>query len=373
LARIEGFPLERVRSARFAVVGAGAVGNELVKNLALLGSGTLDIFDLDRIESHNLTRSIFFREADVGQWKATVLADRASAVDPSCAVRGVAGDFRDTLRLRDLAGYDAAFACVDSLEARIALSQMCRLVATPLVNTGVDSRFVAVEVFPFGVREDSACYECHLPESAYARLAERYSCGWLRKRAWASQVVPTSPITASIAGAHAAAAALQLVGGPIPSGASRLLVDAGSGHSTRVELTRESRCAGCAGAPDRPPLIFAKRSLHDLLGGGLLPPEAELRLSDPVIAGGGCVQCGTGIGDAYVLQRASRFDDTLSVCPRCQVRSMRVEIRDLFIARELFGDHANDANHAGRALDTRFVLADTPQGTLCIELEDDIS
>src|SRR5580658_10045721 len=61
---------ERLRSARILVVGAGALGNEVVKNLALLGVGTTYLIDLDVVESSNLSRSVLFREADSGQSKA---------------------------------------------------------------------------------------------------------------------------------------------------------------------------------------------------------------------------------------------------------------------------------------------------------------
>ncbi|MEY3736775.1 MAG: hypothetical protein RLZZ251_491, partial [Actinomycetota bacterium] len=43
------------------VVGAGALGNEIVKNLALVGVGNISIVDMDHIENSNLARCIFFR------------------------------------------------------------------------------------------------------------------------------------------------------------------------------------------------------------------------------------------------------------------------------------------------------------------------
>ena len=55
-ALIDWFSQAEVGGARIGVVGAGAVGNEVLKCLALLGVGALDIYDFDRIEVHNLTR-----------------------------------------------------------------------------------------------------------------------------------------------------------------------------------------------------------------------------------------------------------------------------------------------------------------------------
>ena len=230
-ALIDWFPLERVRSARIAVIGAGAVGNEVVKNLALLGAGAIDIFDFDRVELHNLTRSIFLRESDVGRAKAEAVAERATGVDPSVAVRAIEGDFWRTLSLHRLRRYDCAIACVDNFEARIRLNQMCLIVGVDLVNTGVDSRYAAVEVFPLSQPEPAACYECGLPDSAYRRIAERYSCGWLRKRGATEHKVPTTAITASVAGALAASAALRL-GPETDIRPRRILVDTIGGGAT---------------------------------------------------------------------------------------------------------------------------------------------
>ncbi|MGL6111601.1 MAG: ThiF family adenylyltransferase, partial [Rubrivivax sp.] len=67
---VDGLGVDRLQSMHVSVVGAGAVGNEVVKNLVLMGVGAIDVHDFDRVEIHNLTRSIFLREADVGTSKA---------------------------------------------------------------------------------------------------------------------------------------------------------------------------------------------------------------------------------------------------------------------------------------------------------------
>src|ERR1700722_17428145 len=82
----------KLSAAKVLVVGAGALGNEIVKNLALLGIGNILVADMDRIENSNLSRSILYRARDNGRFKADVAAEAARDIYPHINAQSFVGN-----------------------------------------------------------------------------------------------------------------------------------------------------------------------------------------------------------------------------------------------------------------------------------------
>jgi molybdopterin/thiamine biosynthesis adenylyltransferase len=361
---VEGLHVDRLQALHVSVIGAGAVGNEVVKNLVLMGVGAVDVHDFDRVEIHNLTRSVFLRESDVGASKAAALVSRAAEVDPDVRLRAIEGDLWRTLTLGELARRSVVICAVDNLEARMRLSQLCLLAEVDLVNAGIDSRHASVELFRFAAPEPCACFECHLPHSAYSKVAERYSCGWLRRAMWAEDKVATTAITASVAGALAVQAALG-VGQTAAAVSRRILFDTRSGASTVATLAPNPDCVACAPMWPRPRGVAARGDWARALAAHAGDASA-VRLSDPLIFDYGCVACGSSAHAwRYVGRRADQFDDGITRCQDCGELGVRVDIRAEAAVDELH------QRFGSTPLPVKFLLARPGEpGAVCIDLEE---
>lgn len=230
---------ERLASARVMVVGAGALGNEVMKNLALLGVGTIVLIDLDEVEASNLSRSVLFRASDQGRSKAEVAAERARELNPDVTVHAIQGDVLTDLGLGTFADMDVVIGCLDNREARLWVNRQCWKVGTPWVDAGIQEIQGVVRVF---VPPDSACYECGMTEQDYRLLNLRYSCPLLRRDDILAGKVPTAPTIASMMAALEVQEALKLLHG-LPVDAGSLLVFNGvTNQFYKTQLPTRSDC-----------------------------------------------------------------------------------------------------------------------------------
>ena len=184
---------DALRRSRVLVVGAGALGNEIVKNLAMLGVGRIDIVDMDRIERSNLARAAMFREADEGWYKAEVLAAAASDLNPEVTAAAHCVSVM-TLGLGFIAGFDLVIAGLDNREARLWIGQATRKLGMPWVDGAIEGLRGLARVF----LEEGACYECTLGEVDRKILAARKSCALLSADEMLTGKVPTNATTASV-------------------------------------------------------------------------------------------------------------------------------------------------------------------------------
>jgi molybdopterin/thiamine biosynthesis adenylyltransferase len=201
-ARLQALPWwqqDRVQRAVALVAGCGALGNEVVKNLLLLGWGHVLLADFDRIELSNLTRSVFFRPEDVDRPKAQVLAERGAELNADCRLQALEGDLRLTLSTGLVSRVDVVFGCLDNVAARLALSSLAGTAGRLLIDGGMTPWEGTVSLFAGGA---APCYACGLTEQDHREMSLRRSCPAYAARARAAGAVPTTAPVASMVGAQ---------------------------------------------------------------------------------------------------------------------------------------------------------------------------
>ena len=199
---------DKVADAKVLVVGAGALGNEVVKNLTLMGVGHILVIDFDTIEAANLSRSVLFRESDANRKKSEVVAARAKELNPQTKIQYLHGDVTTELGLGIVRRMDVVIGCLDNREARLAINRFAHWMGKPWVDGAIQELLGLVRVFVPG---EGACYECTLTEQARRDLALRYSCPLLARQNVLLGKVPTTPTIASIIGAMQSQEALKLI------------------------------------------------------------------------------------------------------------------------------------------------------------------
>lgn len=242
-ARFESIPWwdqDRLRSAKVLVIGAGALGNEVIKNLALLGIGDLTIVDMDHIEMHNLTRSVLFRACDAGCAKAEIAARQARDLCPDCHARPIVGNLMAKVGLGWFRRADVIVGALDNREARVFTNLCCAKLGKPWFDGGIEVINGIIRGFH---PPESACYECTMSEVDWKIIDQRRSCSMLARQAVAARGIPTTPTTASIIGAIQAQEVVKLLHGMDALIGAGFVFEGQNHGSYRTIFPRKSECS----------------------------------------------------------------------------------------------------------------------------------
>ena len=321
---------EKVENAKIMVVGAGALGNEVIKNLVLMGIGNIFIVDFDEIELANLSRSVLFRESDTGRKKAEVAAARAKEINPNIHVQYFHGDVTAALGLGIFRRMDVIIGCLDNREARLAVNRFAYWINKPWVDGAIQEFLGLARVFVPG---EGACFECSLTEQARRDLAIRYSCPLLARENVLLGKVPTTPTIASIIGGIQAQEALKLIHNkPVKPGSVMHF----NGMTNEMHVTAYTPVEDCEshwtyGEITELPLRADTTTLQDMLriAHRELGQEAVLELDQELVLALTCPICGTR---EEVLQPISSVGFNRAHCPTCGI------LRETELSHAIHGD-----------------------------------
>ncbi|KAF2010116.1 ubiquitin-activating enzyme E1 [Aaosphaeria arxii CBS 175.79] len=138
---------EKLGNVKEFLVGAGAIGCEMLKNWAMMGlgagpEGKITVTDNDQIEKSNLNRQFLFRPADVGKLKSTAAAAAVQAMNPDLKGKivtlqdKVGPETEDIFNEEFWEGLDAVTNALDNVEARTYVDRRCVFFRKPLLDSG---------------------------------------------------------------------------------------------------------------------------------------------------------------------------------------------------------------------------------------------
>lgn len=331
--RIEWWNQERLFNSKVLVIGAGALGNEVIKNLALLGVGHMFVVDFDYIEDSNLSRAVLFRESDAkdGLSKADVAATQARTLNPNkqATSKYVHGDVVWDLGLGVYRHSDVIVGCLDNIEARLIVNLNSWRTGKTWIDGGMWELAGSVSVYEPNLGK--ACYECGMTQDHYRMAKTRYSCtNAVVKTRIKQGFEPTTQTTSAIIGAIQSQETIKILHN-IPSFSGRRLMFNGASHyylednnpTYLIDLSVNPNCL-ChqelnneeiiefTDATNESKLVDFFGLIHEKMGDGII----NIDLACVFVIKSTCPYCGCVIS---VNRPKHKVRDIDIVCPTCEV------------------------------------------------------
>lgn len=150
---------EKIRNSNVLVVGAGGIGCEILKNMAMIGFKNIELVDLDTIDVSNLNRQFLFRPEHVGKPKAEVAAAAAKSFNEDCNVKYHYGNIKDSSKfgLDRFKKFDCVLNALDNIDARRHVNRLCLAAKVPLIDSGTTGYLGQISPI---MKDVTSCYEC---------------------------------------------------------------------------------------------------------------------------------------------------------------------------------------------------------------------
>ena len=305
---------EQLSQAKVLVVGAGALGNEILKNLAMLGIGNVLIADLDRIENSNLSRSILYREENNGEQKAKVAAEATRQIYPQMSTHYFDGNVVYDLGLGVYRWADIVMGGLDNREARLSINRNCWKLGRPWFDGAIEQIQGCARVFV----PDGPCYECTMSETDWRLLQKRRSCNLLSRNEMELGKIPTTPtISSIIAGVQCQEAVKFLHQLPTIAGKGWVF----NGESSDSYLIEYQRKDDCLSHDSLDEVISLDEGVREITAGQLLSrvqkemgQVCSVELARDVLEAFECPKCGKR---ETVFSSLGKIHADNAYCPEC--------------------------------------------------------
>ncbi|HEX2014763.1 MAG TPA: ThiF family adenylyltransferase [Nitrososphaera sp.] len=243
--------MEKLRSAKVCVVGAGGIGNPVITQLVAMGVGNLRIVDRDVIEVTNLHRQHLYTDDDIGRVKVEAAAERLRKLNPGVQIEPVPTSVTKFTAEGIVKGFDIVVDALDSVDARYALNDACIKHNVPLIYAGAIGVTGSVSTI---LPNKSACLRCMFPE---LNEDEMPACS-------TEGVHPS--ILYLVAGIQVSEA-VKIITGQRPALVNRLLyIDLSELAFEKVQMFKQDECPSCGIARKEINLVASPLIIEELCG-----------------------------------------------------------------------------------------------------------
>ena len=315
--RISWWDQELLKNSNILVVGAGTLGNEVCKNLALLGVGNVTVIDYDIVEEVNLSRCVLMRSEDNGQNKADVVAKRMKELNREINVTPLNVDVVYEYGSANYRDFDVVLMTVDNLEARMYINRYCYMWNTPLIDGALDGLACSVQVI---IPPKTACYECTFSNLDYSIIQNRYSCYGLLRNAPEGKIAMV--ITSSaIAGGLMTQEAVKILHNIEPTLAGKkALIEGNIDEFGITSIPKRENCLGHYEIkPDEAIYLqysnkFTLSELKESIRNVIEDDDFQIGHDRSIIYGGKCPSCGK---QKEILGLAGKISESEMTCDNC--------------------------------------------------------
>jgi len=344
------YSYEEMKQISALVVGVGAVGNEVVKHLALMGVGRIFVLDFDDFEIHNMTRSVMLASAPAERLttspeKVLVARDVVEAWNEDVSV--IPLNYRvEQLDLGPFLQSDIVFSCVDTIAARVYVAIQSVRAGVPLVEGGMAADYERFDLIatnavagPCGSNCLDPKFRARANNLIEASFYNHEGCQVIAQEFEQSESVPTISLVSSILAAQEVALGLQMVRdqkrGEVQEVGCRLSMSVRAKGEQQFRQTFFKKCEESDGEVrlDRKCLLSSARvvgqwanlarknpitvldiaageaSLEDVLDAGarelgIKPDDAEVWVDQMFTPGFECKSCGHTTEQATLMHKA---------------------------------------------------------------------
>jgi molybdopterin-synthase adenylyltransferase len=247
--RISWWDQNKLKNAKVLVVGAGAIGNETLKNLALLGIGNIYIIDFDMISKSNLSRTVLFRKGDEGKLKAEVAALRTKemVLQDGTKIHWFHGDAVWEIGTGIFREMDIVLGCLDNVETRFFVNRQCWLANTPWIDAGIYELGAHVTTF---IPPEPPCYQCGASKEQLLASRKRYSCDDFKRTLVEEGKMPTVQVTSSLVSAIQVQEAVKFISGQQVESGKKIYFQGKVNDFDILTIPKNDSCVGHVTYPE---------------------------------------------------------------------------------------------------------------------------